>query len=94
MAEKGSQIKDAQISAKVTKDMRREMEVLVEKGMFKSLSECTRTAINRLLRDIDAYIKKAGEERSEWIKEEMEKRNEEEMEELRRFVEEIGDLYR
>ena len=73
------ELKDAQITVKIPSSLKDEMRALVKKGMFNSLSECTRTSINRLLREIDDYVGEVKEA---------------DMKKLERFVEELGELYK
>ncbi|MFQ5975631.1 MAG: ribbon-helix-helix domain-containing protein [Candidatus Hydrothermarchaeales archaeon] len=84
------EIKDAQITAKIPSRVKTEMDALVKKGMFNNLSECVRTAINRFLREINDYL----EEEKKKHKEILEIEKEADMEELKKFVEELGELYK
>jgi len=85
-----TEVMDARITANIPSNVKKEMEALVKKGMFNSLSECVRTSINRLLREIDAYI----EEEKKKHREILEIEKEADMEELKKFVEELGELYK
>ncbi len=79
MRVKIDELKDAQITVKIHSSLKDEMQALVKKGMFNNLSECTRTAINRLLREIDEYIGETEEA---------------DMKKLEKFVDELGELYK
>jgi len=79
MRVKIDELKDAQITVKIHSSLKDEMQALVKKGMFNNLSEFTRTAINRLLREIDEYMGETEEAN---------------MKKLEKFVDELGELYK
>ncbi|MEE8168489.1 MAG: hypothetical protein V3T58_06420 [Candidatus Hydrothermarchaeales archaeon] len=82
----------ASLSAKIPSDDKEKIQVLIDKGMFSSMSDFCRTAISRLLRDIEEYKEKKKQMKKELFQaeEKVEERVEEDLEELQRF---IDDLY-
>jgi len=82
------------VSTKIEKKDKERVQALVKKGTFDSMSEFYRTAIQRLLRDIDEY----QEKKKRVIKEVFGKKeqapepepDDEDLKDLQRFVD---DLY-
>ncbi len=88
----------AALSSKIPAEDREKIRILVEKGAFSSASDFCRTAISRLLRDIEDYQEKKRKQKAEMLgeraKEALEEENQEgvneDLEDLQRF---IDDLY-
>ncbi len=81
---------DARLTVNIPSKVKEEMRSLVKKGMFNSLSECMRTSIYRLLREINEY--KEGEEKKH--KEILKGGKGADMKELQKFVDELGEIYK
>lgn len=84
---------NSRISGWIPREDKDKIRLLVKKKMFPSLSEFYRTAISRLLRELEAYEKKRVVEKKDALgraKKEEKKEVEKEMQELVKFIE---DLY-
>ncbi len=90
MVDEIKELKDSQISAKIPGRVKDEMRNLVKKGMFESLSDCTRTALYRLLKEIGDF-KDSEEKKHKRI---LEDGRPPDMDELKKFVDDLGDLYK
>jgi Arc/MetJ-type ribon-helix-helix transcriptional regulator len=78
----------ARISSRIPKEDREKVESLVKKGMFSSMSDFYRTAIRRLLRDLESYRKERERRKREILKRPGE-RIEEDMREITKFADEL-----
>jgi Arc/MetJ-type ribon-helix-helix transcriptional regulator len=81
-------MKYARISARIPKENKEKIRSLVEKGLFKSMSEFHELAARRLLRDLETY-----KEKKKRIKEralgKTEERIKKDMEEIGKFVDDL-----
>ncbi len=81
--------KEERISGIIPEEDKKKIRALVERGMFASMSEFYRTAIHRLLKELETYEKKRELEKKEILgkpAEEEEKKAEEDMKELADFA--------
>lgn len=85
------------ISSKISVEDKEKVRLLVEKGAFSSASDFCRTAISRLLRDIEDYQEKKRKQKREILGERVEEKAEgygeeeaeKDLEDLQRFVDEL-----
>jgi Arc/MetJ-type ribon-helix-helix transcriptional regulator len=81
--------KTAQISAKIPREQKERIRMLVSKGAFPTMSDFYRMAISRLLGDLETYTKTKRIKRYKEEKKVEEKKDEKDMKEIIDFVEEF-----
>ncbi len=78
------------VSTKISKEDKEQIQVLVRKGMFTSMSDFHRTAVHWFLREIEEYKEKKKQAKKEVIgkkpKPPKVRTDEKDLEELQRFV--------
>lgn len=78
-------MKYARISAKIPEDDKERIRSLVERGLFKSMSEFHELAARRLLRDLETYKEKKKKQK-ERVLGKTDEKIKKDMEEIGKFV--------
>lgn len=81
-------MKHAKISAKIPAEDKEKIKLLVEKGLFESMTEFHRIATKRLLKELETYAEKRNK-RKKKILETPEDTIIKEMKELAKFADEL-----
>ena len=85
--------KENRISGIIPEEDKGKIRALVERGMFASMSEFYRTAIRRLLRELEAYEKKKEVEKKEILRKSAEEEGKKVEEAMKEIVDFANKLY-
>lgn len=81
-------MKDARISGRIPVEDKERIKLLVEKGLFESMSEFHKIAAQRLLRDLETYAEKKKKLKKK-VFERPEDKIVKEMKELAKFADDL-----
>lgn len=81
-------MKYARISARIPKEDKEKIKGLVERGLFKSMSEFHELAARRLLRDLETYKEKKKKQK-ERVLGKTDEKIKKDMEEIGKFVDNL-----
>ena len=85
--------KHAWIGGRIPEEDKNKIRVLVKKEMFPSFSEFYRTAIRRLLKELETYERKKTLERMERMGKKVEEERRKVEDDMRELIKFIDDLY-
>lgn len=83
----------SKITAYVSEEEKARLETFVKKGMFKSLSEAYRIAVNRLIRELDARERRKVLEKMKMLGKNTKAEEEKVEKEMKELVSFIDGLY-